>query len=75
MSSTEEPKKERFAPKQPVTLNPPKDDAISREHLAKCDGELPHQLAGCGDSTERNTTGTNEGYPTLVAIKVSHRIP
>ncbi|KAJ4395491.1 hypothetical protein N0V91_010803 [Didymella pomorum] len=38
MSGTEEPKKERFAPKEPVTLNPPKDDIISREHLAKCDG-------------------------------------
>lgn len=43
MSNTEEPKKERFAPKEPVILNPPKDDVISREHLAKCDGELPHQ--------------------------------
>jgi hypothetical protein len=41
MSGTEEPKKERFAPKEPVTLNPPKDDIISREYLAKCDGELP----------------------------------
>jgi membrane-associated progesterone receptor component len=40
MSGTEQPKKERFAPKEPVTLNPPKEDSISREHLAKCDGEL-----------------------------------
>ncbi|XP_014562550.1 hypothetical protein COCVIDRAFT_21567 [Bipolaris victoriae FI3] len=45
-----EPKKEKFAPKEPVTLNPPKDDIIERDYLAKCDG-------------------TNEGYPTLVAIK------
>ncbi|KAF1965299.1 cytochrome b5 [Bimuria novae-zelandiae CBS 107.79] len=42
--------KERFAPKQPVTLAPPKDDVITREYLAKCDG-------------------TNEGFPTWVAIK------
>jgi membrane-associated progesterone receptor component len=38
--TTEQPKKERFAPKEPVTLNPPKDDLITREHLAKCDGRL-----------------------------------
>jgi membrane-associated progesterone receptor component len=31
--------KGRFEPKQQVTLNPPKDDAITVEHLAKCDGE------------------------------------
>ncbi|KAF1990807.1 progesterone binding protein-like protein [Aulographum hederae CBS 113979] len=43
-------KKERFAPKTPVNLDPPKDDAISLDYLAKCDG-------------------TNEGYPTYVAIK------
>jgi hypothetical protein len=37
--STEQPKKERFAPKEAVTLQPPKDDIIDREYLAKCDGE------------------------------------
>ncbi|KAI8942716.1 hypothetical protein NX059_000764 [Plenodomus lindquistii] len=50
MSDAPEQPKERFAPKQAVTLNPPKDDIIDREYLAKCDG-------------------TNEGFPTLVAIK------
>ncbi|CAN9221764.1 unnamed protein product [Alternaria alternata] len=54
--ATEQPKKERFAPKQPVTLNPPKDDVIERDYLAKCDG-------------------TNDGFPTLVAIKVSTTVP
>jgi len=39
--ATEQPKKERFAPKEPVTLNPPKDDVIDRAYLAKCDGTLP----------------------------------
>ncbi|KAF2395527.1 SCA7-domain-containing protein [Trichodelitschia bisporula] len=48
--SSSEPKKERFTPKTPVTLAPPKDDPIELDHLAKCDG-------------------TNEGFPTLVAIK------
>jgi hypothetical protein len=36
--ATDQPKKERFAPKEPVTLQPPKDDIIDRDHLAKCDG-------------------------------------
>ncbi|KAI9743939.1 MAG: hypothetical protein M1818_002673 [Claussenomyces sp. TS43310] len=31
-----EPKRERFAPKVPVALNPPKNDPISKETLAKC---------------------------------------
>ncbi|KAJ5095216.1 Cytochrome b5 [Penicillium argentinense] len=32
---------ERFAPKVPVELDPPKDDPISLEELAKCDGTDP----------------------------------
>jgi hypothetical protein len=36
--AADQPKKERFAPKEPVTLQPPKDDIINRDHLAKCDG-------------------------------------
>jgi membrane-associated progesterone receptor component len=31
-------KKGRFEPKNPVQLNPPKDDPISLDYLAKCDG-------------------------------------
>jgi len=38
--ATDQPKKERFAPKEPVTLQPPKDDIIDRDHLSKCDGTL-----------------------------------
>ncbi|KAK3202703.1 hypothetical protein GRF29_154g481623 [Pseudopithomyces chartarum] len=48
--STAPQQKERFAPKEPVSLAPPKDDVITRDYLAKCNG-------------------TNEGFPTLVAIK------
>ena len=33
----EEPKK-KFEPKNPVQLDAPKDDPISLEYLAKCDG-------------------------------------
>ncbi|OBT71385.1 hypothetical protein VF21_09491 [Pseudogymnoascus sp. 05NY08] len=28
----------KFEPKEPVTLNPPKDDPITVEHLSKCNG-------------------------------------
>ncbi|KAF2451605.1 cytochrome b5 [Karstenula rhodostoma CBS 690.94] len=39
MSDSSAPqKKERFAPKQLVNLAPPKDDVITRDYLAKCDG-------------------------------------
>jgi hypothetical protein len=36
--SSGEPAKGRFEPKKTVTLNPPKDDPISVEDLAQCDG-------------------------------------
>jgi len=29
----------KFEPKTPVTLNPPKDDPITPEFLAKCNGK------------------------------------
>ncbi|KAJ5683236.1 hypothetical protein N7462_006401 [Penicillium macrosclerotiorum] len=32
---------DRFTPKVPVQLDPPKDDPISNEELAKCDGSDP----------------------------------
>lgn len=34
----EEPK--NFTPKNPPNLDPPKDDPISVEELAKCDGKV-----------------------------------
>ena len=37
-ASSTEPKKERFAPKVPVQLDPPKYDPITLDYLAKCDG-------------------------------------
>lgn len=33
-----EPEPKRFSPKVPVELDPPKDDPISPEELAQCDG-------------------------------------
>ncbi|KAJ5934697.1 hypothetical protein N7466_004244 [Penicillium verhagenii] len=38
---TEDTQSKRFAPKVPVQLDPPKDDLISQEELAKCDGTDP----------------------------------
>ncbi|KAL1977993.1 hypothetical protein VTN31DRAFT_852 [Thermomyces dupontii] len=33
----------RFEPKEPVQLDPPKDDPISKEELSKCDGTDPNR--------------------------------
>lgn len=41
------PKKERFAPKVAVQLDPPKDDPIKVDYLLKCDGEeIEHHAMG-----------------------------
>lgn len=37
--SSHEPEPKQFNPKQPVQLDPPKDDPITYEELSKCDGE------------------------------------
>ncbi|KFY81657.1 hypothetical protein V500_11217 [Pseudogymnoascus sp. VKM F-4518 (FW-2643)] len=36
----------KFEPKTPVTLNPPKDDPITVEHLSKCNGKIPRASQG-----------------------------
>ena len=61
-----------FTPREPPKLNPPKDDPIDVEELAKCDGMALLILL----SSLRGTTadspdyaGTNEDHPTYVAIK------
>lgn len=69
----EEPK--NFAPKQPVDLDPPKDDPISLDYLSKCDGELCVPASKRKNSNQPVFLGTNDGYPTLVAIKVRYRQP
>jgi len=40
MSSGHAPEPKNFEPKQPVRLDPPKNDPISLEQLSQCDGEL-----------------------------------
>lgn len=67
-----EPEPKRFSPKVPVQLDPPKDDLISQEELAKCDGmslrvlrpNPPRLMRG-----SHSTTGTDPNRPTYVAIK------
>ena len=44
MSEASGEQKERFAPKVAVELAPPKDDVITRDYLAKCDGEPLHSI-------------------------------
>jgi hypothetical protein len=67
-----EPEPKRFEPKVPVQLDPPKDDPISVEELAKCDGEdLFFLLSGTARTLRRSTVilGTDPSLPTLVSIK------
>lgn len=68
--ASSEPKS--FAPKNPVQLDPPKDDPISVEDLAKCDGTSPHlastqSLPGTNELMVQK--GNSSTYPTYVAIK------
>ena len=70
MSEAADKPKEKFAPKQAVTLNPPKDDIIDRQHLAKCNGKLSSSPSA-DEQLLTPYVGTNEEYPTLVAIKVT----
>lgn len=68
-----EPEPKRFEPKVPVQLDPPKDDPISQEELARCDGKfsLPAVSARThlGSSSHRIASGTDPNRPALVAIK------
>lgn len=61
----------KFEPKTPVQLNPPKDDPISKEYLAKCNGMVAFNIVIETSFWTILTLyeGTN-GYPCYVAIKV-----
>lgn len=57
MADTErehEPEPKNFAPKKPVELAEPKDDPITYEELAKCDGKK---------RTSRSTSTCSCGWP------------
>lgn len=60
----------RFAPKVAVQLDPPKDDPISLEELAKCDGTSHLRMAHGACMPQLLTApGSDPSRPTLVAIK------
>jgi predicted heme/steroid binding protein len=69
-----EPEPKRFEPKNPVVLDPPKNDPITLEELSKCDGTW-QRFYMTYISFSHNTfnadfsPGTDPDRPTLVAIK------
>ena len=79
ISSTKRTVKMSFEPKHAVQLDAPKSDPISTEYLSKCDGmtdigDQPHRFTGDRTPTDIcGCLGTNEDYPTYVAIKVCFR--
>lgn len=79
---TEQAESKRFAPKEPVQLDPPKDDPISKEELARCDGKrvypsrnfplVLHLQCVLNPNILANVccaAGSDPSRPTLVAIK------
>lgn len=78
-----EPEPKRFEPKEPVQLDPPKDDPYTPEELSKFDGmiyyifyafslrELPRVLQGhyMINAIFLKYTGTDPSRPAYVAIK------
>ncbi|KAK6358955.1 hypothetical protein TWF696_000127 [Orbilia brochopaga] len=69
----------KFEPKEPVNLDPPKDDIITKEHLSKCDGThegYPIYVAIKGtvfDVTQkRDTYGPGGSYHIFSGKDASH---
>lgn len=72
-------KKGKFEPKNPVKLEAPKDDPITLEHLAKCDGEIT--IRASIQKHPNNPTRKERGIPNLcgnqgisLAIGVDHKL-
>ncbi|KAL4790639.1 cytochrome b5-like heme/steroid binding domain-containing protein [Aspergillus venezuelensis] len=68
----------RFAPKVPVQLAPPKDDPITYEELAKCDGTDPSRptyvaIKGIVFDVSRNSAYGPEGQYKVFAGKDASR--
>ncbi|KKK14997.1 hypothetical protein P175DRAFT_0535393 [Aspergillus ochraceoroseus IBT 24754] len=68
----------RFAPKVPVQLDPPKDDPITAEELAKCDGTDPSRptlvaIKGIVFDVSRNAAYGAEGQYRVFAGKDASR--
>ncbi|KAJ5231462.1 Membrane steroid-binding protein 2 [Penicillium citrinum] len=71
---------ERFAPKVPVQLDPPKDDPISPEELSKCDGSdssRPTLVAIKGvvfDVTRNSMYGASGSYKVFAGKDASRAL-
>ncbi|KAI9376505.1 cytochrome b5-like heme/steroid binding domain-containing protein [Aspergillus egyptiacus] len=68
----------RFAPKVPIQLAPPKDDLITVEELAKCDGTDPNRpiyvaIKGIVFDVTRNTAYGPDGQYKVFAGKDASR--
>ncbi|KAL2863074.1 putative progesterone binding protein [Aspergillus lucknowensis] len=68
----------RFAPKVPVQLDPPKDDLIPVEELAKCNGTDPNRptyvaIKGIIFDVSRNSAYGREGQYHVFAGKDASR--
>ncbi|KAJ5281398.1 hypothetical protein N7478_006770 [Penicillium angulare] len=67
-----------FTPKVPVELDPPKDDPISQEELAKCDGTDPNRptlvaIKGIVFDVSRNAAYGSSGQYRVFVGKDSSR--
>ncbi|KAJ9191916.1 hypothetical protein DTO166G4_674 [Paecilomyces variotii] len=72
--SSHEPEPKQFNPKQPVQLDPPKDDPITYEELSKCDGTDPSRptlvaIKGVVFDVSRNPAYGPEGQYRVFAGK------
>ncbi|KAJ5474755.1 Cytochrome b5 [Penicillium sp. IBT 31633x] len=75
---TEQAESKRFAPKEPVQLDPPKDDPISKEELARCDGSDPSRptlvaIKGIVFDVTRNPAYSASGQYRVFAGKDASR--
>ncbi|GME72061.1 unnamed protein product [[Candida] boidinii] len=70
----------KFMPKQPVQLNPPKDDPITIQQLSLCDGEQSSNMfigikGDVFDVTKNeNAYGVGKGYHVLVGRDASRAL-
>lgn len=62
----------RFEPKVPVQLNPPKDDPISKDELAKANGMSLH--LGCASLNLQRLLMDNSIYCIRLALELSRRM-
>ena len=79
METTTE-KKPRFAPKEPIQLDPPRDDPVSLEYLSKCTGKnegyptLVGILGRIYDVTKNEVYAPGKGYNVFTGRDASRAL-